>query len=768
MIDRLSREHSILERPMMEFRPFGIDAEGQKICDITGVIVQSNVEYLYDYVARTSGRSAAEEAVRELCRELNARIRDSAYHVTPDFLRNAWNSYSYEFGCYLRELCERLSGDPDFHFNAGRARKVPPMIQILLRPFSTPQTYKMWAYVGSKYTKGVLEFGVGTVTNRSAVIWMKFTDKALRQFGPYRDRCIEVICQSCKGGVSGAQLQIHGIPPASVRDLRCAARGDDRCEWEFTWTPQLRLEATWIWWGLISGATLACLRLWTPEMPLTSAFGLALMPTTCMWLAMAYRLRRQTRELQSLVREQEQAVDTRHEELRESYLEQQRIAVELRRKVNHLTTLHRAGLLLSATFNRETLLQNVSKTIVEDLHYDRVMVAFYDPLRRVAYGARLFGVPDPVAAFAETMEVPVSDPSTVEGTVLLEGRPILVNDVQAVQERMHPSYQELARLTGSQSFVSVPLKAKDWILGSLTVDRCDAHSLTQEDVDILVTLANQLSIALDNASAYREIEELNLRLEEKVRVRTAQLEAANGKLQELNELKSAFVSVVSHELRTPLTAIRSFVENMVDGMTGPLNEKQEKYLSRMLFNIDRLSRLIVDLLDLSRIEAGRMELRLQPIAVAELVNDVVDGLRSIAGAKSVALEVRHIDGLPPVHADRDHLTQILTNLIGNAIKFTPGGGRVEVRTAPRESGVVHVSVSDTGCGIAAEDLPKVFDKFYRSASVLPEARGAGLGLAIAKSLVELHGGQIWVDSVYGSGSSFSFTIPCSPAATTRR
>jgi signal transduction histidine kinase len=754
---------SILERPMMEFRPFGVDAEGQKICDITGVIVQSNVEYLYDSVSQQSGTAAAEDAVQALCRALNARIRDPAYHVTPAFLRNAWNSYSYEFGCYLRELCEQLSGDPEFHFKAGRARKVPPIIQILLRPFSTPQTYKMWAYVGSKYTKGVLEFGVGKVTNRSAVIWMKFTDKALRQFGPYRDRCIEVICQSCKGGVSGAQLQVHGLAPASVRDLRCAAHGDDCCEWEFTWTPQMRLETSWLWWGAISAATWAALRWRLPEMSLAASLSLAFLPTTGIWLIMFRRLQAQTKRLQSLVREQEQAVDARHEELRESYLEQQRIAVELRRRVNHLTTLHRAGLLLSATFDRETLLQNVLKIVVDDLQYDRAMVAFYDPLRRVAYGARLVGVPEDVAAFAETLEVPVSDPASVEGTVLLRGEPVLVHDVRQSAGRMHPAYSELAARTGSQSFVSVPLKAKDWIFGSLTVDRRDPHSLTQEDVDVMVTLASQLSIALDNASAYREIEELNIGLEHKVRERTAQLEAANNKLEELNQLKSAFVSVVSHELRTPLTSIRSFVDNMLEGMTGPLNDKQSRYLGRMVFNIDRLSRLITDLLDLSRIEAGRVELRRQSVPIAELVGDIVEGLRSLTSEKAIVLETRHACDAVSVHADRDHLTQILTNLIGNAIKFTPAGGRIEVTTQVPESGVLQVCVSDTGCGIPPEELPKVFEKFFRGSSIVRESRGAGLGLAIVKSLVELNGGAIWVESKVGAGTAFFFTLPVDEA-----
>lgn len=146
--------------------------------------------------------------------------------MTPDFLRNIWNSYSYEFVCYLREFCEQLSGDPQFHVNVGTEKKVPPLIQILCRPFSTPQLYKMWPYMGRKYVRDVLEFEVGRVTRRSAVLRMTFTDRALAQFGPYRNRCVDVICLSCKTSIARVQTRLHSTPPATVRDLSCTANGD--------------------------------------------------------------------------------------------------------------------------------------------------------------------------------------------------------------------------------------------------------------------------------------------------------------------------------------------------------------------------------------------------------------------------------------------------------------------------------------------------------------------------------------------------------------
>jgi signal transduction histidine kinase len=271
---------------------------------------------------------------------------------------------------------------------------------------------------------------------------------------------------------------------------------------------------------------------------------------------------------------------------------------------------------------------------------------------------------------------------------------------------------------------------------------------------------------MDNAFAYRQVEELNIGLEAKVLERTAALEkvnqelqTANEQLRELNHLKSAFVSTVSHELRTPMTSIKAYAENMLDGLAGPVTDKQRNYLNRINFNAQRLTRMINDLLDLSRIESGRSEICLFSVSVPEVVADVVESLQTIAQEKFVVLTERHQNPLPMILGDKDKLHQILTNLIHNAIKFTPKHGEVIVMSEYRQDGFVQICVSDTGCGIPPQEIPKVFDKFYRGESAPAEVRGAGLGLAIAKSLVELHAGRIWVESVPGRGSRFCFTVP---------
>lgn len=238
------------------------------------------------------------------------------------------------------------------------------------------------------------------------------------------------------------------------------------------------------------------------------------------------------------------------------------------------------------------------------------------------------------------------------------------------------------------------------------------------------------------------------------------------RLKELDKMKSDFVSNVSHELRTPLTSIKGSVDNMIDGLTGPLNEKQVRYLTRIKSNTDRLSRLINDILDLSRIESGRMELRPANVPLAALAREVAEHLRPLALEKLIQLEVPVSHPGVTVWADRDKVTQILMNLISNAVKFTPPHGKVTVVVQRNEDGWVAVSVRDTGPGIRPEDTGKIFDKFYQATQPTNrKVTGTGLGLAISKSLVEMHGGKIWVDSKEDAGSTFSFTLPTHPQFT---
>ena len=250
-------------------------------------------------------------------------------------------------------------------------------------------------------------------------------------------------------------------------------------------------------------------------------------------------------------------------------------------------------------------------------------------------------------------------------------------------------------------------------------------------------------------------------LEAKVNERTQELRAANEWLRDLDRLKSSFLSNVSHELRTPLTAIGGIAENLLDGMAGALNEKQVRYITGIKDSGDRLARLIDDLLDLSAIEANRIKLTPTNFTLDDLVYELAEMLKSVAEAKSVALEVRARNGHLMARADSDKITQVLTNLVINAVKFTPSGGKVALTLAPSiEGDWIQVNVTDSGPGMPATEVEKIFDEFYQISQPSHEkTAGVGLGLSICKRLVEMHGGAIWVDSSLGRGSSFHFTVP---------
>jgi hypothetical protein len=326
-------------------------------------------------------------------------------------------------------------------------------------------------------------------------------------------------------------------------------------------------QLVWPMGAVLAGcAAFAYLHLRHPTLSVVEELGVALLPGVVAWLLAGRRMRHQARRREAVIHEQVKFVEARHEELLEAYIEQEQTRVELRRKVNQLTALHRAGLLFNSTLDREALLRQVLESLPTKLHYDRAMISFFDPVRRVSRDARVIGVSPEIEAFVRSREIPVTDPHSPEGMVLLQGQSLLIGNMQAVVEQLHPVNQRLVEMTKTKALIAVPLKTKDRILGTLTVDRTQEHSLTQDDLELMTTIATQVAISLDNASAYQQIEELNVGLEAKVRERTAELEQAD-------RLRSRFLSHVSHELKTPLTSIKGFLQNLLDGLTGPVNDK---------------------------------------------------------------------------------------------------------------------------------------------------------------------------------------------------
>lgn len=273
----------------------------------------------------------------------------------------------------------------------------------------------------------------------------------------------------------------------------------------------------------------------------------------------------------------------------------------------------------------------------------------------------------------------------------------------------------------------------------------------------------------------REIELVSQRDETKkvLRASSAVIENENGqtigmvsvlsditKQKELDQLKDSFVANVSHELRTPLVAIDKSLSFILNKTTGEISPGQEELLSMAQRNLKRLSLLINDLLDLSKLEAGKMELKRQASSIGKIINESIEGLNIWAKTKSIEIIKKIQEGLPQVNVDQNRIIQVLNNLIGNAIKFTPNNGNITVAANfQSEKGEIEISVQDTGIGIPKENLPKIFDKFFQASERVPtDISGTGIGLSIAKEIVELHGGRIWAVSEEGEGAKFIFTL----------
>ncbi|CUS32699.1 sensor histidine kinase [Candidatus Nitrospira nitrificans] len=279
---------------------------------------------------------------------------------------------------------------------------------------------------------------------------------------------------------------------------------------------------------------------------------------------------------------------------------------------------------------------------------------------------------------------------------------------------------------------------------------------TGDEIGTLTGVFNAMAMTLQ--AREHELRELTHTLEDRIVTRTQELVAANAKLQELDRRKSFFVSTASHELRTPLTSMKVHLANVQDGIDGTVTDDQRRSLARVEANLSRLQKLIDELLDLSTIEMGQASLRPEPVALGNVIAKAVEDLHPLASERRVSIVISLPSDLPSVSGDPNKLHQIILNLIHNAIKFSPPHSTVDVEIASRRGREIQISVRDVGPGLAPEEIEKVFQPFYRAAATPKQAKGAGLGLTIAKLLVELHHSRLEVETTLGKGSCFYFTL----------
>jgi signal transduction histidine kinase len=288
-----------------------------------------------------------------------------------------------------------------------------------------------------------------------------------------------------------------------------------------------------------------------------------------------------------------------------------------------------------------------------------------------------------------------------------------------------------------------------------------------QDITLLDILTPEVAVAIENALSYEEIRRFNITLQEEVNRATTDLQKANTQLEVLDKLKDEFVSVASHELRTPMTAIKSYTWLVLNGKAGTLEPKAKEYINRVYLSTERLIHLVNEMLDVSRIESGRVKLTLKLFDPIALVTDIQNEFAARATEAGVKVMIEKQDHIPQLTADSEKIQQVLENLVGNALKFTPKDGAITMRLSTTGN-TVTFAVSDTGAGISEEDMAKLFKKFGRleNSLVAMKSNSTGLGLYISKQYVELHGGTIHAQSTVGKGSTFTFVLPLKPPATT--
>ena len=319
-------------------------------------------------------------------------------------------------------------------------------------------------------------------------------------------------------------------------------------------------------------------------------------------------------------------------------------------QVSQLTTLHQVSAAIARTLDLNQILNTVLQLLTSNLGFPRMFLMLRHPERETAYVAKIVGVSPDIAEASRHLDVPIQNDGSLQADLLIRGQPLLIQSIEAVADRMTPPILELARHAGVTSFVAAPLQSQNQILGYLAADR-GGQPCTDEDLHMLSTIAGHVAAAIDNARAYAHLETLTQHLELRIAERTQELSTANEQLREHDRRRSLFLSVASHELRTPMTVIRSFADNMRDGIAGPVNEQQLTYLTRIGHNLSRLTRIINQLLDWSRLDSKKEVLCLTQACVETMALQVADSLRTVAAEKTITIEVAHAEGLPAVHGD---------------------------------------------------------------------------------------------------------------------
>ena len=422
---------------------------------------------------------------------------------------------------------------------------------------------------------------------------------------------------------------------------------------------------------------------------------------------------------------------------------------ELDKRLGGLDALQKISKLISATLDESEIFDLLHQALMTNLEFEKNLILIYNDIgelrNRVTIGFPEKNIPTILSELQKNTNMINS---------LREGR--TMSSINSPKQ----TCESVMNIFNIGQFVFAPILAQQGIIGFILVgNQSNAASITQGDEEIISILASLIGQTLENARSFEEVYRSRQILETKIYERTKQLESALAEVQNISKTKSEFISAVSHELRTPLTSIKGYASILMTGKLGNIPDQAKKRLGKINTHSDKLVNFVNELLDLSRIESGRVEMKLTDCVLSEIIDSVGDILTPQMRDKKIKWSSNIDKNIPKIPLDDTQVDRIFINLISNAIKFTPEGGTITV-DAHLNNDIVKVEVTDTGIGISQKDIAQLFDEFYRvDNQINQDVKGTGLGLPLAKKIVEAHGGKMWITSQLKKGTTFHFTLP---------
>lgn len=435
-------------------------------------------------------------------------------------------------------------------------------------------------------------------------------------------------------------------------------------------------------------------------------------------------------------------------------LELNKAQEELDKRLNGLDALQKTSRLVSTTLDENEIFKRLDQSAIADLGFEKNLICIYDKTQTLQCRLNVGFSPEDVQFILTSLG---KDKSLTQA--MKEGR-AFTSAASSKQAK-----ESIIRLFDVEHFVLTPILSQNNILGFLFAgNRSNTFAITEGDEELVSILANQIGQAMENARLFEQAYHASQVLESKVQERTRQLASVLEEVKQISKTKSEFISAVSHELRTPLTSIKGYASLLITGKLGDVPDQVKERLEKINTHSDNLVKLINNLLDIARIESGRVEMKMEKCAITAIIETARDLLMPQMREKNLQWKTEISEDVPELTMDKHQAERIFINLIGNAVKFTPENGTITVRVhhAPQ---TVTVEVSDTGIGVSKEDLGKLFDEFYRVDNAINQnVKGTGLGLSLVQKIVDAHKGKIWVTSELNRGTTFHFTLPLDPAA----